>query len=58
MGDQWLTHGFAGLGGRVHLVAFVAFTLIISFVVDADLAAGIWVLTFIDVYGEKHGAKT
>lgn len=47
--DKWLTHGLAGLGGRVHLVAFIAFTLVISFVVDADLTTGIWVLTFIYV---------
>lgn len=56
--DKWLTHGFAGLRGRVHLVAFVAFTLIISFVVDANLTAGIWVFTFIYVCEEKHTAKT
>lgn len=39
--DKWLTYGLAGLRGRVHLVAFVALTLIISFIVDADLTAGI-----------------
>lgn len=56
--DKLLTHGLAGLRGRVHLVAFIALTLIISFVVDADLTAGIWILTFIYVCGENHGTKT
>lgn len=44
-----LTHGFAGLGGRVHLVAFVALALVIAFVVDADLTAGVWILTLVYV---------
>lgn len=52
--NRRLTHSLAGLGDRVHLVAFVAFTLIISFVVDADLAAGIRVLAFVDVWNPKR----
>ena len=57
MCDKWLTHGLAGLRDGVHLVAFVALTLIISFVVDADLTTGIWILTLIYVCGEKHDKK-
>lgn len=51
--EKWLTHSLAGLRGRVHLVAFIALTLIISFVVDADLTAGVWILTLIYVCGEN-----
>lgn len=56
--DKCPTHGFAGLRGRVHLVTFIALALVISLVVDADLTAGVWVLTFVYVCGEKRGTKT
>lgn len=46
-----LTHCFAGLGYRVHLVAFVTLALVVAFVVDADLTAGIRILTFVYVCG-------
>lgn len=44
-----LTFGFAGLADRVHLVARVTFTLEVPFEVDADLAAGVRILTLIDI---------
>lgn len=49
-----LTLRLAGSAYGVHLVAWVTFTLKISFEVDADLTAGIWVLTLVDVCEEKH----
>lgn len=55
--DKWLTYSLAGLGGRVHFIAFVTFTLKVAFVVDADLTAGIGVLTLIYVFGEKEQWK-
>jgi UDP-N-acetylmuramyl pentapeptide phosphotransferase/UDP-N-acetylglucosamine-1-phosphate transferase len=51
-GTLWavsLTHGLAGLGAGVHLIALVTFTLVVSFVVDADLSAGVRVLTLVYV---------
>lgn len=49
-----LTFCLAGLGNRVHLITFIAFTLKIPLVVNADLAAGVWVLTLVNVCREKR----
>lgn len=50
-----LTLGFAGLRGGVHLITFMALTLEVSLVVDADLATCIRVLTLINVCREERG---
>lgn len=47
-----LTLCLAGLRDGIHLVTFIAFTFKVSLVVDADLAAGVRVLTLIDVCRE------
>lgn len=49
-----LTFCFAGLSDRVHLVSFVALAFKIPFVVYADLATGIRVLTLIDIYRDER----
>ena len=54
---QVLTHSLAGLGGWVHLVALVTLTLVVSLVVDADLTAGIRVLTFVYVWMRGGGGR-
>lgn len=41
--------GLAVLGQRVHLVTRVALALKVAFVIDTDLAAGVWILTLVDV---------
>lgn len=50
----WLTFCFAGLSDRVHLVSFVALAFKIPFVVYADLATGIRVLTLINIYRDER----
>lgn len=52
-----LTFCLAGLSNGVHLITFIAFTFKIPFVVDADLAAGVRVLTLVDVCGEGEGRE-
>lgn len=49
------TDGLAVLGQRVHLVARVALALKVALVIDTDLAAGIWVLTLVNVCGGSRG---
>lgn len=44
-----LTFGFAGLADRVHLIAWVTLALEVPFQVDTDLAAGVRILTLIDI---------
>lgn len=51
--NEQLTHSLAGLRDRVHLVAFVALALEIPLVVDADLTAGVWIFTFINICGHE-----
>lgn len=52
---QYLTLSFTGLAYGVHLITRVTFTLEIPLQVDADLTAGIRVLTLIDICGvNKH----
>lgn len=52
------TYSFAVLGQCIHLIARVAFALKVALVIHADLAAGIWVLAFINVCGERPGVRT
>lgn len=47
------TNSLAVLGQCVHLIARVALALKVAFVIDTDLAAGIWVLTLVNVCGEE-----
>lgn len=47
------TDSLAVLGQCVHLIARVALALKVAFVIDTDLAAGIWVLTLVNVCGEE-----
>ena len=54
LGASGLTFCLAGLSNRVHLVTFIAFTFKIPLVVDADLAAGVRVLTLINVCREER----
>lgn len=49
-----LTLCFAGFGNGIHLITLVAFALIIPLVVDADLTAGVRVLTLVNVCGEEE----
>lgn len=51
-----LTYGFAVFGQGVHLITPVAFTFIVSLVVNADLATSIGILTFIYVWKESWKA--
>lgn len=51
------TDSLAVLGQCVHLVARVALTLKVALVIDTDLAAGIRVLTLIDVCGEQQRSE-
>lgn len=51
------TDSLAVLGQRVHLVARVALALKVALVIDADLAAGIGVLTLVNVCGEEHRSE-
>lgn len=44
------TNSFAGLAGWVHLVAIFALTLVTTYLVDTNLAAGVWVGALIDVW--------
>lgn len=44
-----LTHGLAALGERVHLEALLTLTLVAALKVHAELAAGIRVLTLVDI---------
>lgn len=48
----------AGLAHWVHLIAGVALTLEVSFEVDANLTAGIWILTLVNVCREKHAVES
>lgn len=48
-----LTDSFAGLAGRIHLVAVLTFTLITAHLIDTDLTAGVRVFTFIDICMKK-----
>lgn len=43
------TDGLAGFGCRVNLVTLLTLTLVTSYLVDADLAAGVRVLTLVDI---------
>lgn len=47
---ECLTHCFAGLGTRVHLIALVTFTFVVAFEVDAYLTAGIGVFALVYVW--------
>lgn len=51
--EHLLTYSFAVFGQGVHLVTLVAFTFIVSLVVNADLATGIRILTFIYVWKDS-----
>lgn len=44
-----LTNALAGTSHGIDLVALIAFALIASFQVNADLAAGVRLLTLIDI---------
>lgn len=44
-----LTHGLAALGERVHLEAFLTLALVAALKVHAELAAGVRVLTLVDI---------
>lgn len=44
-----LTHGLAGAGMRVHVETGPAFTLVAAFKVDAELAAGVWLLALVNI---------
>lgn len=50
-----LTNSLTDAGGWVHLVAIVAFTLVSSFQVDADLTADARIQTLIDVCRARGG---
>lgn len=52
-----LTFCLAGLGDRVHLITFVALTLKIPLVVDADLATSVRVFTLINVCGKDESRE-
>lgn len=43
------TNGFAGLGGRVDLVSFLALTLVAADLIDARLATNVWVGTLVNI---------
>lgn len=49
-----LTNSLAYSGGWIHLVAVVAFALVPSLQVDADLTADAWVQTLIDVCTQRE----
>lgn len=49
-----LTLRLAGSAHGVHLVAWVTLALKVSFEIDADLTAGVWVLTLVYVCEEKQ----
>ena len=51
------TDGLAVLGQGVHLVARVALALKVALVIDTDLAAGVWVLTLVNVCGEEQRSE-
>ena len=44
-----LTNGLAGLGCWVNLVTLLAFAFVAANLVDADLTAGVWVGTLINI---------
>ena len=46
------TNGFAGFSGGVDLIALFTITLVAPHQVDANLAAHVWVGTFINVCAE------
>lgn len=43
------TNGLAGFGCRVHLVTLLALALVTAHLVDADLAACVWVGALVDI---------
>lgn len=51
--SEALTSSLAVPGLWVHLIARVALALEVALIIDADLAAGIWVLTLVNVCGKE-----
>ena len=49
-----LTYGLAGLGERLQLEALLTLALVAALEVHADLAAGVWVLTLVDICGTQR----
>lgn len=48
------TNGLAGFGCWVNLVTLLTLAFVAADLVDADLAAGVWVGTLIDVCSKKE----
>lgn len=56
MCEGWsLTHSLADPCGGIHLVSVVAFTLVASLQVDADLAADARIQALVDVCTQRGG---
>lgn len=51
------TDSFAVLGQCVHLIARVALALKVALVIDTDLAAGVWILALVYVWGEEQRSE-